>query len=158
VGRLAVPDFDAVPAVRLLALVLLAVILIWLWLRAARADTPVPAALHGAGLAFAATIALAPSFHPWYALWPLVLLAATTVRTDLVMAASTAGALLVLPDGGGLARFVKFLGAPLMTLLLVVLVVRHLRRHKAADPPSVGRSPEEPPQQPPAPVSTHQET
>ncbi len=158
VGRLAVPDFDAVPAVRLLALVLLAVILIWLWLRAARADTPVPAALHGAGLAFAATIALAPSFHPWYALWPLVLLAATTVRTDLVMAASTAGALLVLPDGGGLARFVKFLGAPLMTLLLVVLVVRHLRRHKAADPPSVERSPEEPPQQPPAPVPTHQET
>ncbi len=158
VGRLAVPGFDAVPAVRLLALAVLAVVLIWLWLRAARADKPVPAALHGAGLAFAATIALAPSFHPWYALWPLVLLAATTVRTNLVMAAGIAGALLVLPDGGGLARFVKFLGAPLMTLVLVVLVVRHLRRDRRADRQPVGSSPEEPRQSLSSAVPTHRET
>jgi alpha-1,6-mannosyltransferase len=156
-GRLAVPGFDAVPAVRLLALGLLAAILIWLWLRAARADEPVPAALHGAGLALAAIIALAPSFHPWYALWPLVLLAATTVRTDLVMAASIAAALVVLPDGGGLARFVKFLGAPLMTLLIIVLVVRHLRRAKAADREPVGPSSEDPRQPLPS-IPTHRET
>ncbi len=157
-GRLAVPGFDAVPAVRLLALGLLAGLLIWLWLRAARADEPVPAALHGAGLALAAIIALAPSFHPWYALWPLMLLAATTVRTDLVMAASIAGALLVLPDGGGLARFVKFLGAPLMTVLVIVLVVRHFRRDKLADRRPVGSSPPEVEQPLPAPVPTHRET
>jgi hypothetical protein len=75
---------------------------------ATRAAHPVHAALHGAGPAFAATIALAPSFHPWYALWPLILMAATTVRTDLAMAAATGAALLVLPDGGGLARFAEF--------------------------------------------------
>jgi len=34
---------------------------------------------------------------------------------------------LVLADGGGLARFVKFPGAPLMTLLLITLLVWHLR-------------------------------
>ena len=138
------PAFDAVPIVRLLALALLAVILTAVWLRCAtRDDDRVRAALHGAGIAFGATIALAPSFHPWYALWPLVLMAATTVRTGLVMAAATAAAVLVLPDGGGLARFAKFPGAPIMTLVLVVLVVRHLRRPAAArlppvtDPPGV---------------------
>ena len=43
------------------------------------------------------------------------------------MAAATAGPLLVLADGGGLARFVKFPGAPLMTLLLITLLAWHLR-------------------------------
>jgi alpha-1,6-mannosyltransferase len=56
-----------------------------------------------------------------------VLLGATTVRTDLVMAAGVAASLLVLPDGSGLARFVKFPGAPLMTILLAALVVHRVR-------------------------------
>jgi alpha-1,6-mannosyltransferase len=128
-GQQIAPGFDAVPVARLLALGLLAAVLVGLWLHSAtRADRPVQAALHGAGLAFGATVALAPSFQPWYALCPLVLMAATTVRTDLLMAAATAAALLVLPDGSGLARFAKFPGAPLMTVLVLVLLVRHLRR------------------------------
>ncbi|MFI7544750.1 polyprenol phosphomannose-dependent alpha 1,6 mannosyltransferase MptB [Actinoplanes sp. NPDC049599] len=128
-GQPLLPGFDAVPAVRLLALFLLAAVLAGLWLRSASdAGDPVRGALHGAALASAALIALAPSFHPWYLVFPLVLLGATTTRTDLVMAAGAAAALLVLPDGGGLARFAKFPGAPLMTILLVVLVVHRLRR------------------------------
>jgi hypothetical protein len=126
--RLGFPTADAVPTVRLLGLGVLTAVLIAVWWQAAtRADRPIPAALRGAGLAFAATIALAPSFHPWYALTPLVLLAATTVRTDLIMTVAAFAALLVLPDGGGLARFAKFPGAPLMTLLLVALAVRYAR-------------------------------
>jgi hypothetical protein len=134
-----VPGFDAVPAARLLALVLLTALLTVLWLRAARAGDRVHAAVHGAGLAFAATIALAPSFHPWYALWPLILLAATTTRTRLVMAATVAATLLVLPDGGGLARFAKFPGAPLMTVVLIVLLLR--ARRTAASAASAERAP-----------------
>jgi hypothetical protein len=84
-------------------------------------------ALRGAAMAMAAAVGLSPYFHPWYAAWALVLLAATTLRTGLIMAAATAGPLLVLPDGGGLARFVKFPGAPLMTLFVIVLLVRFLR-------------------------------
>jgi alpha-1,6-mannosyltransferase len=132
VGRVFDPDFDAVAAVRLLALLLLAVFLVVLWWRSApRPDMPARAPLRGAALALAATVVLAPSFHPWYATWPLVMLAAATVRTDFVMAASAAAAFLVLPDGSGLARFVKFPGAPLMTLFVAVLVVRYVRRLRA---------------------------
>jgi hypothetical protein len=60
--------------------------------------------------ALAATVAPAPYFHPWYATW-LVLLAAATVRNRLMTTVAIAGPLLVLPDGSGLARFVKFPGA-----------------------------------------------
>ena len=133
VGQGFTSRFDAVPAVRVLALGLLAVVLAGLWLRCAReVDNAVPAALHGAALAVAATVVLAPSVHPWYVFAPLVLLAATTHRTVPVMMAAMAGSLLVLPDGGGLARFAKFPGAPLMTVLIVVLLVRHVRLPAAA--------------------------
>ena len=134
--RPVVPGVDAVPAVRMLAIGLLAVLLVGLWLRAGRAADPVPAALWGAALAMAATVALSPAFHPWYALWPLMLMAATTLRTDLVMAAAIGADLIVLPDGSGLARFVKFPGAPLMTAVIVVLLVRYVRgRARPASPP-----------------------
>ncbi len=140
VGRLFHPDFDAVAAVRLLALLLLAVFLVLLWWRSTpQPDMPARAPLRGAAFALAATVVLAPSFHPWYATWPLVLIAAVTVRTEFVMAASAAAAFLVLPDGSGLARFVKFPGAPLMTLFVAVLAVRYvqrLRADRAADRPA----------------------
>jgi hypothetical protein len=124
VGQLFNDDFDAVPIIRGLATVLFVVILVALWWRAARSATPIESALRLGAFALAATVALSPYFHPWYATWPLALLAATTTRTKLVMAVSIAGSLLVLPDGSGLARFVKFPGAPIMTVLLVVLLLR----------------------------------
>lgn len=136
-----VRGFDAVPAVRLLAIGLLAVILTGLWWRALRSAAPVPAALRGAALAMAATVALSPAFHPWYALWPLMLMAATTVRTDLVMAAATGATLIVLPDGSGLVRFVKFPGAPIMTAVIVVLLWRHFRGRSRPSPPRPAEQP-----------------
>jgi alpha-1,6-mannosyltransferase len=138
-GRPIMPDFDAVPAVRLLALLLFVVILAVIFWRSAKpawaGDTSSPAiALHGAALAMAATVALAPYFHPWYAVWPLVLLAPTTTRTGLVMAATIAASLLVLPDGGGLARFAKFPGAPLMAVLLLCLLLIWWKRYLMQQP------------------------
>jgi len=150
-GKLVDSGFDAVPAARVLALLLFALLVValgWrsaLWGRpgdrlgvpgrllcrlggpVARAADPGASALRGAALALAATVALSPYFHPWYAYWPLALLAATSVRTDLIMAVATAGPLLVLADGGGLADFVKFPGALLMTLLLAGQLAWHLR-------------------------------
>ena len=154
-GRLVMDGFNAVPALRLAGLVLLAGLLPVLWWRSAGLPAiPLPqwvrriagvssggeegrkesdgfdpqaAALRGAALALTATVALSPFFHPWYLMWPLVLLAATVRRTTLLAAAVIAASLLVLPDGGGLARFAKFPGAPLMTAFLIVLLVRRLR-------------------------------
>ncbi|OJF12497.1 alpha-1,6-mannosyltransferase [Couchioplanes caeruleus] len=128
IGRLFDPGFDAVPAVRTLALALLAAVLVALWWWAYRSPDPARAALRGAALALVAFVALAPVFHPWYALWPLTLLAATTTRVRAVMLISVAAAFSVLPDGSGLTRFVKFPGAPIVTLLLVVLLVTVVRR------------------------------
>jgi alpha-1,6-mannosyltransferase len=146
-GQLVDHDFDAVPAVRALAFALFVLIVVALWWRTAnwgrpipgrlalfarlgepvaRAADPVASALRGAALAMAAIVALSPYFHPWYAFWALALLAATTIRTDLIMVAATAGPLLVLADGSGLARFVKFPGAPIMTLLLLAVLLWHV--------------------------------
>ncbi|MEV6630892.1 polyprenol phosphomannose-dependent alpha 1,6 mannosyltransferase MptB [Actinoplanes sp. NPDC051470] len=142
-GRLFWPDFDAVPAVRAIAIVLLAGAVLWLWVRALVADEPVRAALRGAALASAAMIALAPSFHPWYVMFPLILLAVTTVRTDLVMVVTAVAAFLVLPDGGGLVRYVKFPGAPIVTIVIGYLLYRRWRRGREPRPPLVTRSAED---------------
>ncbi|GIE86256.1 alpha-1,6-mannosyltransferase [Actinoplanes regularis] len=128
-GQLFDPGFDAVPAVRAAALAVLAVALVVIWVRALldRAD-PGRAALCGAAAAVVATVALAPVFLPWYTLWPLTLLAATTLRTKVVMVITIVAAFSVLPDGSGLVRSLKFPGAPLVTIYLIYLAVSHLRR------------------------------
>ena len=164
-GRLFDDDFDAVPAVRAIALLVFALLVLALWWRSAtwgrvlpsaarlvawlgrpvaRAADPGASALRGAALAMAATVALSPYFHPWYAYWALALLAATTVRVDLIMAAATAGPLLVLADGSGLARFVKFPGAPLMTLLMVALLVLYFRSSSRPRRPAMAAAPTAP--------------
>ncbi|AEV86011.1 hypothetical protein ACWT_4994 [Actinoplanes sp. SE50] len=128
-GRLFDPDFDAVPAVRAAAYAVLAVALVVIWVRALRdrAD-PVRAALFGSAAAIVATVALAPVFLPWYMLWPLTLLAATTLRTKAVMVITIVASFSVLPDGSGLVRSLKFPGAPMVTLYLIYLGVRQVRR------------------------------
>ncbi|MFC8848191.1 MULTISPECIES: polyprenol phosphomannose-dependent alpha 1,6 mannosyltransferase MptB [unclassified Micromonospora] len=130
---------DAVPVTRLVGLLLLAVMLaaLWWWawrslrrlyavphgvdaLAAARPRT----ALLGAGLALAATVALSPVFHPWYATWPLTLLAVSVTRvarTTWFVLPGAVAAVLTLPDGTNLARSTKAPGALAMTALLVVL-------------------------------------
>ncbi|MFD6565117.1 polyprenol phosphomannose-dependent alpha 1,6 mannosyltransferase MptB [Micromonospora profundi] len=142
-GALVGRDPQAVPVARAVALLLLAGVLVVLWWRAwqtlrglndvrqrvTRIEAARPrVALRGAALALVATVVLSPVFHPWYATWPLALLALTATRTTwwFVVPASVA-AFLALPDGTNLARFTKAPGALAMTALLVVVVVLRVR-------------------------------
>ncbi|SCG15024.1 alpha-1,6-mannosyltransferase [Micromonospora echinofusca] len=151
-GGLAGREPGAVPVTRAVALLLLAVAVAALWWRAwsglrrlndvrqraARLNDARPsAALFGAGLALAATVVLAPVFHPWYATWPLAVLAVAAARTTWFVAPCAVAAFLTLPDGTNLARFSKAPGALAMTALALGLTVwglLRLRRTGAARP------------------------
>ncbi|MFG1870605.1 polyprenol phosphomannose-dependent alpha 1,6 mannosyltransferase MptB [Micromonospora arborensis] len=85
-------------------------------------------ALHGAALALVATVVLSPVFHPWYATWPLALLALAASRTTWFVLPAAAAAFLALPDGTNLARFTKAPGAVAMTALLLLVLALVLRR------------------------------
>ncbi|WP_326556615.1 polyprenol phosphomannose-dependent alpha 1,6 mannosyltransferase MptB [Micromonospora sp. NBC_01796] len=129
-GRLFGADLDAVPVTRLVGLGLLAVLLVVLWWRARHADPVL-----GAGLALAATVALAPVFHPWYATWPLAVAAATAIAGRWLVVPGLLISFLTLPDGTNLARFSKLPGALAMTafvLVVAVLGVRAARRRRVA--------------------------
>ncbi|PTA43181.1 polyprenol phosphomannose-dependent alpha 1,6 mannosyltransferase MptB [Micromonospora sp. RP3T] len=134
-GEWAGRDPHAVPVTRMVGLVLLAGLLVALWwgvwttLRRSGADRQ-RVTLFGAGLALAATVLLAPVFHPWYAVWPLALLAVAVVspaRTVWFVAPCAVASVLTLPDGTNLARFTKAPGAVLMTALVVAVVVAGVR-------------------------------
>ncbi|WP_089021973.1 polyprenol phosphomannose-dependent alpha 1,6 mannosyltransferase MptB [Micromonospora coriariae] len=145
-GALVGRDPAAVPVLRVLALLLLAGVLAGLWWRAWRAlralndvrqrVTRIEAgrprvALHGAALALVATVVLSPVFHPWYATWPLALLALTAIRTAWFVPPAAVAGFLALPDGTNLARFTKAPGAVAMTaLLLTVLIGTARSRHR----------------------------
>ncbi|MDT5043399.1 MAG: alpha,6-mannosyltransferase [Actinoplanes sp.] len=130
-------DLDAVPVTRVIGVLVLAAVLIGLCWWAWRRGEP----LLGAGLALAATVALAPVFHPWYATWPLAVLAATWNRAGagwwLLVPCAVASAL-ALPDGTNLALATKLPGAALVTVLAAVLTVRAVRSVR----PSAGSRPE----------------
>ncbi|MBQ0895844.1 polyprenol phosphomannose-dependent alpha 1,6 mannosyltransferase MptB [Micromonospora sp. U56] len=126
----------AVPVTRAMALVLLAVLLVALWWRAwtalrARNDVRQRVrrlaavrprvTLFAAGVALAATVALAPVFHPWYATWPLLVLAVSATRTTWFALVCAVATFLALPDGTSLARYTKAPGAIAMTVLVVAL-------------------------------------
>ncbi|HEX5741711.1 MAG TPA: polyprenol phosphomannose-dependent alpha 1,6 mannosyltransferase MptB [Pilimelia sp.] len=123
-GALVGARYDAVPATRLLGVAVLAGLLAALAWRTWRGRLPAPEA---AGAALAATVLCAPVFYPWYAAWPLALLAAGDRRGGRYWAAGAAAAtLLTLPDGTGVPALTKFL-APLVTAALAVAAVRALR-------------------------------
>lgn len=151
VGTLFGREPHAVPAARVVALALLAVLLVALWWRAwttlRRLDdvrwrvvvARSRVVLLGAGLALAATVLLAPVLHPWYAVWPLALLAVATrspARTVWFVAPCAVASVLVLPDGTNLARFTKAPGAILVTALLAGLAVWALRARRLVPPPT----------------------
>ncbi len=116
--------WNAVPVTRALGVAGLAVVLAALWWRSRRGNP-----LLGAGLALAATVVLSPVFHPWYATWPLAVLAATLPRDTLWLVAPCAlAAALCLPDGYNLALAVKSQGAIAMTAFVVVMAVLAVRR------------------------------
>ncbi|MEU8213904.1 polyprenol phosphomannose-dependent alpha 1,6 mannosyltransferase MptB [Micromonospora sp. NPDC049044] len=129
-GALVGRDPQAVPVFRTVALLLLVAVLMVLWWRAwaalrASSDPALArprVALRGAGLALAATVVLSPVFHPWYATWPLALLALSAGRTKWFVLPAAAAVFLALPDGTNLARFTKAPGAVAMTALLLILL------------------------------------
>ncbi|MGS2616038.1 polyprenol phosphomannose-dependent alpha 1,6 mannosyltransferase MptB [Micromonospora sp. LZ34] len=142
-GALVGRDPGAVPVVRAVALLLLAVLLVVLWWRAwralrrlndvrqrvARIEAARPrVALRSAGLALAATVALAPVVHPWYLTWPLAVLAVAAARTTWFVLPCALATFLTLPDGTTLARFTKAPGAIAMTALVLALLVLTLNR------------------------------
>ncbi len=118
-----VTGLDAVPVTRALGLVALAVALVALWWRTRHRDALCPA-----GVALALTVALAPVFHPWYATWPLFVLAAAARRTRWFAVPCLVACFLDLPDGTSLALSTRAQGAVAMTLALLVLGVVALRR------------------------------
>ncbi|MFE9919097.1 polyprenol phosphomannose-dependent alpha 1,6 mannosyltransferase MptB [Micromonospora sp. NPDC005553] len=137
-GALVGRDPQAVPVVRAVALLLLVGVLLVLWWRAwqtlragddAGKRSP-RVALHGAALALVATVVLSPVFHPWYATWPLALLALTAARTTWFVLPTAAAAFLALPDGTNLARVTKAPGALAMTALLLTVLIRTLRARR----------------------------
>ncbi|MBQ1039966.1 MULTISPECIES: polyprenol phosphomannose-dependent alpha 1,6 mannosyltransferase MptB [unclassified Micromonospora] len=98
------------------------------WVEEARVEEARPrVVLHGAALALVATVVLSPVFHPWYATWPLALLALTAARTTWFVLPVAVAAFLTLPDGTNLARFTKAPGALAMTALLLIVVLLVLR-------------------------------
>ncbi|WP_030442784.1 polyprenol phosphomannose-dependent alpha 1,6 mannosyltransferase MptB [Actinoplanes subtropicus] len=122
---------NAVPVTRVIGIVLLAGVLAGLWWRARFADP-----LRYAAYALAATVVLAPVFHPWYAIWALVPLAATVRRETrwLVIPCAVAAAL-CLPDGYNLALPTRAPGAIAMTVMLAYLGITYLKAaHEAKSP------------------------
>jgi alpha-1,6-mannosyltransferase len=129
---------DAVPVTRAIGVALLAVILVGLWWRARLGG-----ALPGAGLALAATVLCAPVFHPWYATWPLAVLAATwpepalspegtahagSARTRWLLGLCAFASTLTLPAGYNWALYTRIPGALVVTAGLIVLAVMIGRR------------------------------
>ncbi|MFC3500581.1 polyprenol phosphomannose-dependent alpha 1,6 mannosyltransferase MptB [Micromonospora krabiensis] len=149
-GELLGRQTDAVPVTRAVGLLLLVAVLVVLWWRAwtalrrlndvrqrvARLAAARPrVTLRSAGLALAATVVLAPVFHPWYATWPLALLAVAASRTTWFVLPCALAACLTLPDGTNLARFSKAPGALVMTALVLTLLVLALTRRLRTPPP-----------------------
>ena len=121
---------DLIPYTRQVGLAVLAVLLVWLWWRVWRRGRD---PLHGAALALAATVALSPVFHPWYALWPLALLAVTVRdRIGWFTGVALGASFLVFANGVALARYTKIPGAPLMTLAVIAVTVHLVRAARAA--------------------------
>ncbi len=123
------PGFDAVPVTRALGLAALAVVLVVLWWRTRRGD-----ALYATGLALAFTVVLAPVFHPWYATWPLFVLAAASRRTAWFAIPCLLACFVDLPDGTSLALSTRAQGAIAMTLLVGYLLVVAFRRWRRGQP------------------------
>ncbi|MGH3545030.1 MAG: polyprenol phosphomannose-dependent alpha 1,6 mannosyltransferase MptB [Mycobacteriales bacterium] len=156
-------DNTAVTVARGIGAALLAMLLLAIWARTAwhvlrtrrtanPSDTPATreeaaepsqpwitrTVVQACGAALLALALLAPAFHPWYFLWPLVLLAAS-VRHHIGRAALavTAGALcfLVLPGGYNLARITAPVGVIAVvvgTVVLSIAVVVTLARRSAS--------------------------
>jgi alpha-1,6-mannosyltransferase len=112
-GRWFGADLQVVPAVRAVALVLLAVSLLVIFWRFRDRDP-----LVGAGLALLAVIFFAPITQPWYLIWPLALFAVGTARARWLAGTIVVAMATILPDGTGVFRP---LGVPLSFAMIVLI-------------------------------------
>jgi alpha-1,6-mannosyltransferase len=135
---------SAISVARALALVVLAVILVLIWIGAAKpagtvqraegaegvtgVETERARAVRAAGWAFLAVILLAPVFLGWYFLWALPLLAATLGTGSLsdglerwLPVAVTVLCFAQLPDGYSLGLTTTAIGVPLAVVAAVLL-------------------------------------
>jgi alpha-1,6-mannosyltransferase len=99
--------------------------LVMMWWRTwrSRAD-PLPRA----GWALAATVVCAPVFQPWYAIWPLAVLAATRPATRWVLVPCAFAATLTLPAGYDWALQTRIPGAVFVLALGLFLLTGKGRR------------------------------
>jgi alpha-1,6-mannosyltransferase len=110
---------DAVPVTRVIGIVVLIAVLAALWWRSITIKTADP--ITYAGYALAATVVLAPVFHPWYATWALPVLAATLRRdTRWLLVPCAIASALCLPDGYNLALATKAQGAIAVTAFILI--------------------------------------
>jgi hypothetical protein len=124
--------FDAIPACRLAALVLLPVVLlVILW--HSRNHNP----LYGAGLALLATIFLAPVVQAWYLVWPLSMFAVTKVRIRWFIIGVTFVSCVVLPDGSGFTRILEAPMSFVVTGIVIWALVRGLTWLRGFDPKEI---------------------
>ncbi|MFF5217508.1 polyprenol phosphomannose-dependent alpha 1,6 mannosyltransferase MptB [Micromonospora sp. NPDC000442] len=167
IGELLGRHPNAVPVTRIAGLALLATLLFLLWCRTLLTLHPPPptalikkfspwhagtesanllvntagvgsgVVLGGVGVALGATVVLAPVFHPWYATWPLAVLAVAATRTGWFVLPCALASFLALPDGTSLARLTKAPGAIAMTILVLAAVIWTLsgRRSQRSPPP-----------------------
>jgi alpha-1,6-mannosyltransferase len=99
-GRWFGQEWPAMPAARVVALLLLPVVLLAILWRTWR-ESP----LYGAGLACLAVIFLAPITQPWYLMWPLVLFAATAVTARWFAGTIVFSMFTILPAGDPAFRY-----------------------------------------------------
>lgn len=118
--------YDAIAATRLLGVAILAGLLVLIFLRSWRHGDP----LGHAGLALAATVLCAPVFHPWYATWPLAVLAATRAESRWLLGLCAFAATLTLPAGYNWALFTRVPGSFAVVALLAWVGVRWWRTRK----------------------------
>jgi alpha-1,6-mannosyltransferase len=124
--------FDAVPACRLAALILMPVVLlVILW--HSRNHNP----LYGAGLGLLATIFLAPIVQTWYLVWPLAMFAVTKVRIRWFIIAIAFLSCTVLPDGSGLNKIFQAPMSFVVTGIVIWAFVRGLTWLRGFDPKEI---------------------
>jgi alpha-1,6-mannosyltransferase len=130
-------EHGAVAVFRAAALVVLAVALVTLWVRALRRADDRRFVVLSAALALGAMVVLSPAFHPWYLLWVLPLLSVTVVdrrwHTALGVTA-TVMAVSVLPGGFSLALVTAWVGVPLCFVAVGLLAWLPFRRRRAPSP------------------------
>jgi ethanolamine transporter EutH len=140
-------EFGAVSVFRSVAVVVLAVTLVVIGLRAITHAQDRRFVVLSAGQALLAVIVLSPAFHGWYLLWALPFFAATvTQRRCHTVLAAVASVLAVanLPGGFSLALDTSWVGVPLCFVTVSGLAVagwrwaRGLRRR----PPLPGPTPD----------------